>query len=320
MKPTPFPVGDSYNDFSNKHRSVIFFAMLILALLGCNNQQTGTEGPQYANEALKSEILTYRFAIHPLHNPKKLTESYQPLIDYLNEHVKTVRFQVEASRDYQAYEAKFRNKEAEFLLPNPWQTLEAMKVGYSVMAMAGDAEDFKGIYIVRKDGNIHQPRDLKGKAVSYPSPTALAACIMPQQFLHDNGLNATRDVINHYVGSQESSIMNVYLKETAAGATWPPPWRAFQKDHPEEAAQLQVIWETPPLINNSVMARNDIPSEIRMRVRELLTSLEKTDEGLRILKGMETARFHAANDDSYDKVRQFVESFEKNVRLVEEKI
>jgi len=62
---------------------------------------------------------------------------------------------LEASRDYQAYEVKFRNRKPELILPNPWQTLEAIKVGYQVIAMAGDAEDFNGIFIVRKDSGIN---------------------------------------------------------------------------------------------------------------------------------------------------------------------
>jgi phosphonate transport system substrate-binding protein len=41
--------------------------------------------------------------------------------------------------------------------------------------MAGDADDFKGIFIVRKDTDIKVPAQLKGKRVSYPAPSALAA-------------------------------------------------------------------------------------------------------------------------------------------------
>ncbi|MFC1626246.1 phosphate/phosphite/phosphonate ABC transporter substrate-binding protein [Pseudomonadota bacterium] len=258
-------------------------------------------------------------AIHPLHNPKKLAEAYQPLINFLNANIQEATFDLEASRDYQAYEVKFRARTPAFLLPNPWHTLEAIKVGYRVIAMAGDADDFKGIFIVRKDSGLQTPADLKGKIVSYPSHTALAACIMPQYYLYNHGLNINQDIENVYVGSQESSIMNAYLGKSAAGATWPPPWRLFQKDHPEQAAQLKLIWETPPLMNNSVMARDDVPEVLRNKVLTLLVSLGQTSEGRAILTGMSTARFHAANDASYDRVREYVTTFEREVRPVEKK-
>ncbi|MGZ4958365.1 MAG: phosphate/phosphite/phosphonate ABC transporter substrate-binding protein [Methylomonas sp.] len=258
------------------------------------------------------------FAVYPAHNPQKLAQAYQPLMDYLNRHLTGVQLELEASRNYADYEEKFRQREPEFLLPNPWQSLEAMKVGYTVIAMAGESADFKGLFIVRKDSGIREPSDLKGKAVSYPAATAVAACIMPQWYLHGHGIDVMRDIDNRYVGSQESSIMNAYLKQTAAGVTWPPPWRTFQKDYPEQAAALEVVWETPPLINNSVMVRNDVPDAIANTVREALLRLGGLSEGAAILSSMETARFLPAENRDYEIVRRFIDEFERKVRKVED--
>jgi len=298
--------------------SIVAALVLVMMSPGCKQEPQNT-GPKYGEASSSQTVPVYHFAVHPLHNPAKLTQAYQPLIDYLNTRLQGAQLTLEASRDYANFEEKYRERKPEFLLPNPWQTLQAMKSGYTVIAMAGDAKDFKGIFIVRKDGGIRQPSDLKGKAVSYPAPTALAACIMPQYYLHAHGININKDIDNRYVGSQESSIMNVYLKKTAAGATWPPPWRAYQKDHPQEAAELKVAWETEPLLNNSVMIRNDIPPDIREQVQKYLAGLHKTEQGKAILAGMETARFIPSSDKNYDVVRAYVEQFEREVRKVEMK-
>ena len=301
-------------------RSVIAITIAFITLLLVSCDHSPTEQPLlYSSAPVANQLPIYRLVPHPLYNPQKLSETFLPLVDYLNRQVPGAHIELESSRDYQAYEHKFRAREAEILMPNPWQTIEAMKVGYHVIAMWGDAEDFKGLFIVRKDGGIKTPSDLKGKVVSYPSPTALAAALMPQYFLHKQGIDINKDIKNSYVGSQESSIMNVYLRQSAAGATWPPPWRMFQKDHPNEAAQLKVIWETPSLLNNSLMVRDDVPEAVRQGIRQTLLDLPKTPEGEKILAGMETARFHAADDASYDIVRQFIARFEKEVRLVESK-
>ncbi|MDE3143883.1 MAG: phosphate/phosphite/phosphonate ABC transporter substrate-binding protein, partial [Bacteroidota bacterium] len=231
--------------------SLVFF--LILNIFSCN-QVSQNNTPKYSDTITSSTIPVYHFAIHPLHNPSKLMKDYQPLIDYLNQNVHGAQFVLEASKSYSSFEQKYNSRRVQFILPNPWQTIQAINAGYNVIIMAGDPTDFKGIFIVRKDANISKPSDLIGKKISYPAATALAACIMPQYFLYKNGININKDITNLYVGSQESSIMNVYLKETIAGATWPPPWRAFLKEHPQEASQLKIIWETESLINNSVMA------------------------------------------------------------------
>lgn len=299
-------------------RLLPLLALPVAFVLSCDRQKTNA-GPEYGPAPPSGADPIYPLAVHPLHNPAKLTEAYQPLVNYLNARLQGGRLELEASRDYANFEEKYRARKPALLLPNPWQTLQAMKAGYRVMAMAGEPQDFKGIFIVRRDSRLKAPTDLKGKAVSYPSATALAACIMPQYFLYRHGINVNTQIENRYVGSQESSIMNAYLKLTAAGATWPPPWRAFQKEHPREAAELKVLWETESLVNNSVMVRQDIPAPFGERVRVLLVDLHRTQEGQTILAGMETARFLPADDATYDVVRGYVDRFEREVRPVEKR-
>ena len=294
-----------------------FLTITVLAcLIAACNQSPKEIGPRYESVKNNANEKLLRFAVHPLFNPAKLGRSYGPLIDFLNESLPGNKITLEASRNYANYEEKIRRKAPDILLPNPWQTLEAIKAGYEVIAMAGDPADFKGIFIVRKDSPIRTPEDLMGKTVSYPAPTALAACIMPQYYLHEHGIDVSGEIENRYVGSQESSIMNAYLEQTAIAATWPPPWRAFQKDHPREAAELKLLWETPSLVNNSVMVRKDLPAGLKNDIRGILLSLHTTKEGKDILARMETARFYDANNKSYNIVRDYIARFEKDVRKV----
>lgn len=79
---------------------------------------------------------------------------------------------------------------------------------------------------------------------------------------------------------------------------------------------MKVIWETPSLVNNSVMARNDVPVPVREQVRVSLLKLQDTPEGRAILEGMETARFLPASDADYATVRTYIARFEKEVRPV----
>ena len=299
------------------HQLGKWLTVLVAGLLGACQPATQQEEPlRYSQSPTQASVPLYRLAVHPLYNPKLLAAAYQPLVDHLNAELTQARLELEASRDYQAFENKYAVREPAFLLANPWQTLQAIPRGYKVIAMAGDAQDFKGIFIVRRDSPIRVPADLKGKVVSYPSPTALAACIMPQYFLHQHGINVQRDIHNVYVGSQESAIMNAYLGQAAAGVTWPPPWRLFQRDHPREAAQLKVIWETESLVNNSVMVRDDVPAAVQMQVQSGLLGLRQTVAGQAILAGMSTASFQTADDASYDVVARYVKRFEQDVRPV----
>jgi phosphonate transport system substrate-binding protein len=304
--------------FLKKQTVFIGFILLVFNLNSCNRKPKDS-GPEYGTVPLTRNLTHYTFAVHPLHNPEMLFKTYVPVIDYINEGLEGASLTLEASRDYNAFEDKYKKRTPDFILPNPWQTIQAMKYGYHVIAMAGEASDFKGIFIIPVQSDIKTPKDLKGKAVSYPASTALAACIMPQYFLFKHGVNVNQDIDNKYVGSQESSIMNVFLGKTAAGVTWPPPWRAFERKHPEEASKLKVIWETEPLINNSIMVRNDIPVEIELRVLSILSGIHKTDKGRTLLQNIETSGFYPANDSTYGIVEKYISRFEKEVRKIDRK-
>jgi len=295
----------------------LLFLYIVLILAACGqNEESETTQPQYAAQSPEANR-EYVFAIHPLHNPTRLFEVYAPLIDYLNRHISGATFRLEASRNYEAFENKLYGRELAFALPNPYQTLNALGHGYHVIAKMGDDYKFTGVILVRRDSGIEKVADLKGRKVSYPAATALAATMMPQYYLQTHGLDVNHDIENLYVGSQESSIMNVYLGDVAAGATWPLPWEAFQHEHPDQAQELEVKWETEPLLNNGVVARDDVPEALVRQVAQLLDTLHTTEEGKAILARMPLSRFELADDQRYRVIDDFLRQFSQTVRPLE---
>jgi phosphonate transport system substrate-binding protein len=295
-------------------RQIAILMLAALGLMACNRDASGGRSePLYAAKPATAGR-EYVFAIHPLHNPVRLFEVYGPLIEYLNRNIPGTTFRLEASRNYEEFENKLYSRQFDFALPNPYQTLNSLGHGYHVIAKMGDDYKFTGIILVRRDSGIKKVTDLKGKKVSYPARTALAATMMPQYYLQTHGLDVNRDIENLYVGSQESSIMNVYLGNVAAAATWPLPWDAFQKEHPDKARELQLKWETEPLINNGVVARDDVPEALVKRVAQLLDTLHTSEEGKAILARMPLSRFELADDRRYRVIEDFLHKFSQKVR------
>lgn len=180
----------------------------------------------------------------------------------------------------------------------------------------GDDENFRGIILTRKDANIQTVADLKKQTVTFPAPTALAATMMPQYFLQTHGIDINKDIDINYVGSQESSIMNVFLKNAAAGATWPPPWLALSKERPILQEELEVKWQTDPLPNNGFVVRNDVPDSIVRQVAAVLFSLHQTAAGRIILDRMELSQFEPATNETYKPVVDFIKKFNVEVRPI----
>lgn len=252
--------------------------------------------------------IKYIFAVHPLHNPKRLFEVYQPIVDIINGIAQEFELKLEASRDYAAFEKKLFSRKFHFALPNPYQTVTSERYGYRIVGKMGDDDNFRGIIIVRKDSPIARIADLQGASISFPASTALAATMMPKYFLYEHGLDLSKNDLK-YVGSQESSMMNVYLGKTMAAGTWPPPWRLFVQRRPSVARDLVVKWQTNPLVNNGLVARDDVPSAHEKIVMETFISLHRGEEGRKILAKMDLSRFEKADSRSFDKVRDFVHKY-----------
>ena len=259
----------------------------------------------------------YIFGVHPLYNPQRLHEVFSPLMAYLSNHIDGATFKLEASRNYAAYDKKLYGKKFDFSLPNPYQTVNAVKLGYKIFGKMADDHNFRGIILVRKDSRINKISDLKGKVVTYPAPTALAATMMPQYYIQSHGVDVMTEIDNRYVGSQESSIMNVFLKHSSAAATWPLPWNSLSKERPEIAEQLSVKWQTDSLPNNSLVVQPSISKDIVDQVSSVLFNMHKVDEGKVILTKMSLSSFEKADNSTYEVVSRFLEKFNKEVRSIE---
>lgn len=294
----------------------IFWLLIPVSFLisGCDTSANNPKIPHYSDHPDNISEKIYTLGIHPLHNPKKLYENFSPLADYLSDHLDGIRIEIEASKDYASYNQKLANAKFELALPNPYQTINGFSYGYQAIAQMGANDSFKGIILVRKDSGINHISQLIGKKISYPAPTALAATMLPQYFLQTHGLNIKNDTQTLYVGSQESSIMNVYLKLSSASATWPIPWYDLIKNKPQIANQLKIGWSTQSLPNNSFCYNTQkVPSAIARKIQKLLVDLNQTPEGKKILDSMNIKQIKAVNNENYDPILKFMREFNKIV-------
>lgn len=289
--------------------------LVILLLAGCGKQEENLQ-PGFSGQAADN-VKEYVVGIHPLHNPKRLFEVYDPIVSYIEAGIPGTRLKLEASRNYEEFDKKLYSGHFDFAMSNPYQTVRSLKYGYRVFGKMGDDENFRGIILVRKDSGISKVGDLKGKKVAYPAPSALAATIMPQYYLHTHGIDINRDIENLYVGSQESAIMNVLRGHTAAGATWPVPWITFTQEHPDMARQLEIKWQTGTLPNNGWVVRKDVPAELTAKFAALLFGLNSSAEGRKMLARLPISKFEAATDKAYQPVQEYLKVFSETVRHIE---
>ena len=282
----------------------------VLLLMACNNSDNTSYQPEFSTttDTLNKE---YIFGVHPQRNPKKLRAVFGPLVKYLNTHISDAHLVFEASRNFAVYDQKQASRQFDFALPNPYGTVKGIESGYHVFGKMGNEGDLRGLILVRRDSNITSITDLKGKTVSFPGPTALAATILPRYFLYSHGLDVNKDFKSIYVGSMESSLTNVYRGNVAAGTAYPPAWRDFIKNQPEKASELKVMWETEAMPDNSLMARDDVPQALVDQISQALFNMHKNKQGQAVLAGMDLTMFKPAKNEDYAQVSDFIKQYEK---------
>jgi phosphonate transport system substrate-binding protein len=258
----------------------------------------------------------YVVGIHPYLNSKKTYDSYEPILNYLEQNIPESSFVLETSSSYADYNQKLYHGDFDFSLPNPFQTYNSLERNYEVIAKMKPDTVFRGIFVARKDSKLKNVQQLQNHSISFPAPTALAATMMPLYYLHEQGLDLSK-ITKKYVGSQYSSILNAYSSDTIAGATWPPPWESWCKENPLKAQEMEVVWQTSSLINNGFVVRKDVEKELAKRVAELLVLLDTTPDGEKILKNAGFEGFEYATNESYLVVKDFLQKYDKKIGLPE---
>lgn len=282
----------------------------IFLFSSCNDPDSGQI---YTPTAKEATLTQYKLGIHPYLNSKNMYIVYRPIITYIEAKLGDVKIILETSGSYEKYEKKLYGGDFDLALPNPLQTYRALPCGYEVIAKMKPDSVFKGIFIARKDAHITQPSQIKGHKVSFPARTALAGTMMPLLFLHEHGLNVKHDINQKYVTSHYSSILNVFSSYTIVGATWPPPWELWKKENPIKAEELEVVWETKPLINNGFIVKKSMDISLKKRITEVLTDLDTVPAGKHLLENAGFEGFARASDKDYVVVSDFLKTYDKAI-------
>jgi len=298
--------------------NIVLLILLLISIIssGCQDKKVEDEQQTYSNSS-QNNVKTYIFGVHPLLNSKKLFEVYQPLVDKINDNLIGAKIKLESSINYAAFNKKMMNGHFDFALPNPYQTITSFKYGYRVFGKMGDDFSFRGIILVRKDSGITKETDLIGKTVSYPAPTALAATMMPQYYLQTHGVDINKDIKNKYVGTHASAIMNVYLGNSIASATWPLAWKTYTKTHPKIAQEVEIKWQTDKLINNGLIVKIGTPTNIIKTFEDIVFNLQKSAEGRKILESMAISKYEPATNKTFNIVTSFLDKFKTTVRALD---
>ncbi len=290
--------------------SLIYFSVLILVLavvVSCQGKHADSNTPIFADKPVNEEKV-YIFSTHPLFSEQRVFKLFAPIMDRINALAENSEFRVriETAPTYEEYEEQLYAGRYDISLPNPLQTLKSLEYGYRVFGKVKGDQQFRGIILARRPDRIRRFDQLYGLTASFPAQTALAACMMPGYFLFENGVDVRTDIDAVFTGNQESTIMSLASGVSGIAVTWPPPWELYQETHPESAALLEVVFETPPLVNNGLVAKSETPGFVLEKIKSILFSLHEDAYGRAVLASMNYEGFEAADNLTFNPVADFL--------------
>lgn len=246
----------------------------------------------------------YTFAVLPRFFPIVILERFGPLAEYISEET---GFDVEfvMAHNFENHIDMVKKGKALLSYQNP---VVFAKVSDQVKPLAVASKGkhgtrFRGIIIVRSDGNIKQLSDLKGKSVSVVSLQSAGGYISQKDFLSKNGINVETDMVIHEAenNKQENVILNVYSKKSEVGFIRESALNRVDKAI--EPDKIKVLAETSWLPNWVFAVHKSVPPKVASRIQNTLLNLP---EDGRILKAAKLKKFVEPDAGALKNVRKMV--------------
>ena len=156
----------------------------------------------------------------------------------------------------------------------------------------GGTAEYQSLIFTKRDGDIKQLADLRGKMMIFEDPGSTSGYLMPKLFLSRNGYklvekkgydpNAVPTDIQYSFAYLRSKLIEAVLtKQVAAGAISDDDYNGLDE---KRKSEMTIIAQTEKLPRHLVSVRTDLDPQLVGKLTDLLVAMHDDAEGQRILK------------------------------------
>ncbi len=248
----------------------------------------------------------YRMGIFPFLSSLTLLDLFSPIAVELKQALgREVEFGSTSS-----FEKFVRNLQAgayDIAFVHPWDYVQtASGVGYVPVATRN--EPLYAVFVVRDDGPLKKPGDLKGKIVGLP-PRMATVSHLAKVTLLQAGMKPARDVTLKYFSTHQSCLQQLQIGNVDTCASGAAILRVFLD---ETKSGFRVFIESPRIPQALFVVHSRVPRKDRDVIEEVLlsTSLDGVPLDKRDLffggKSEDGKYFRPIKDSDYDPVRRYI--------------
>jgi phosphonate transport system substrate-binding protein len=248
----------------------------------------------------------------PDESPTELARKFAPLAKYLEAQL-GMKVEWTPVTDYAAAVEALANRKVDLAWFGGFTFVQAnVRSGGKAIPLVQREEDarFRSVFIAGTASNINKLDDLKGKTLSFGSPSSTSGHLMPRSFLLAAKVNPDVDLKRiSFSGAHDATIAAVASGKVDAGALNISVWEKFVAEKKVDPSQVKVFFTTPPYFDYNWTVHADMPAALRTKLRDAFLALNaSTPQGQEILSLQRATRFVPTQADNYNGIRAAAEN------------
>ena len=246
---------------------------------------------------------TLRVTAIPDEAPTELQRKFKPLGEYLEKEI-GMKVEFIPVSDYPASVEALVAKKVDLVWFGGFTFVQAyIRSNKNVTPLVQREEDqkFTSVFISRVDSGINQLSDLKGKTLSFGSPSSTSGHLMPRSYLLAEKIDPDTDLKQiSFSGAHDATIAAVVGGKVQAGALNASVWNKFVQDKKVDTSVIKVFYTTPPYFDYNWTVRSDLDAKLQEKIRNAFLKLDiKKPEDKVILDLQRATKFIPTKAENY---------------------
>ncbi len=241
-----------------------------------------------------------------------LEERFEKLAQYLSDET-GVEVRYVPSVAYSAVVTAFRGGDIQLAWYGGLTGVQARLAvpGAQAIAQREADERFRTVFVARPGSGITSLGDLRGKSVSFGSPSSTSGHLMPRHFLAEAGVDPDEDFsVLNYSGSHDKTWKLVESGAYDAGALNAVVWETRVAQGAIDTSKVDVFYTTPPYADYHWLVRPDLDDRygegVTEKMRQALLALDAGEGGRQqaIMDAFQADRFIPTANEKYEAIEE----------------
>jgi len=163
---------------------------------------------------------------------------------------------------------------------------------------------YKGYIFVHKYSVIDSADRMRHSVMAFVDKATTAGYVFPVAYLREHGVTDLKSFFKEYyfTGSHDAAVYAVLKKEAEIGCAKNTIFDMLANDDPRVKEDLKIIATSPEVPSNGLAMRNNIATDIKMKLKKVLLEMDSDPEGKSVLETFGAVRFIETTEEDYSPV------------------